>query len=70
MEKAELIKLLMAAMVGGLLKELITWIIGFMKVSLFGPMWKHSRSVITDGIAFCFFGFLLVTLGMMSNSRS
>lgn len=64
MDRAELIKLLLAAVVGGLLKELVAWLISFTKVSLFGPMWKHSRAVLTDILACSFLGVLLVRFGV------
>jgi hypothetical protein len=64
MEKTEFIKLLLAAVVGGLLKELVTWLISFSKVSLLGPMWKHSRDVIVNLLACCFYGVLLARFGM------
>lgn len=70
MEKAELIKLLLAAVVGGLLKEIVSWLISFTKVSLFGPMWKHSRSVLTDLLACCFYAVLLVRFGMMEGAAT
>jgi len=70
MEKAEFIKLLLAAVVGGLLKELVSWLISFTKVSLFGPMWKHSRSVLTDLLACCFYGVLLVRFGMTDGAAT
>jgi hypothetical protein len=70
MEKSELIKLLLAAVVGGLLKELVAWLISFTKVSLFGPMWKHSRGVITDLLACCFYGVLLGRFGMTDGAAT
>lgn len=62
MESAELIKLLLAAVVGGILKELVSWLISFSKVSLFGPMWKHSRSVLWHALVLCLYAFLLIRL--------
>jgi hypothetical protein len=63
MESAELIKLLLAAVVGGILKELVSWLISFSKVSLFGPMWKHSRSVLWHAFGLCLYAFLLIRIG-------
>lgn len=62
MESAELIKLLLAAVVGGILKELVAWLISFSKVSLLGPMWKHSRSVLWHALTLCLYAFLLIRL--------
>lgn len=70
MEKTEFIKLLLAAVVGGLLKELVSWLISFAKVSLFGQMWKYSRVVLTDVLALSFYGVLLVRFGFAEGAAT
>ena len=70
MEQAEIVKLLLAAVVGGLLKELVAWLISFSKVSLLGLMWKHSRSVLMNVLACSFYGVVLFRFGITETAAT
>lgn len=64
MEQADWIKVFVGAIVGGILKEVIAWLLGFSKTAVFGPMWKHSQKIFTDLLACAVYAAVLIRFGI------
>jgi len=64
MEQADWIKVFVGAIVGGILKEVIAWLLTFSKTAVFGPIWKHSRKILTDFLACVVYAAVLIRFGI------
>jgi hypothetical protein len=64
MEQADWIKVFVGAIVGGILKEVIAWLLSFSKTAVFGPMWKSSQKIFTDFLACAVYAAVLVRFGI------
>lgn len=67
METSEFFKLLVAAVVGALIKELVAWVIGSLKQTVKAPLWKHNRAILGDFLACAFYVAILVRFGFSSD---